>query len=78
MANQPHTIDGDVLKTRRDTEPSFVNRLSRHLAWHLARRFVLEHPLLSAQLGFDAVKEAARFTLAERLQRSARDQDDSP
>lgn len=64
-------------KAPGESEPPFLNRLSRHLAWHLARRFLLQHPLLSAQLGLAAVKEAARFAIAEKWDRT-KDRDDSP
>jgi hypothetical protein len=54
-----------------------MNRLARHLAWHVERRFLLQHPLLSVRIGFDAAREAARFTIADKFGRT-KNRDDEP
>ena len=75
-AKQVRIIEGGLGRAPHHAEPAFLERLSRHVAWHLARRFLVKHPLLSAQLGLEAVKEATRFTLTDRLDRRAKDRDD--
>ena len=75
-ATQPRIIDADIGNARHKPESAFLERLARHVAWNLARRFLVKHPLISAQLGLEAVKEATRYSLAETLQRRTRDRDD--
>lgn len=75
-AKQVLIIGGELGRAPHQVEPTFLERLSRHVAWHLARRFIVKHPLLSAQLGVEAVKEATRFTITDRLDRRAKDRDD--
>jgi hypothetical protein len=64
---QVHVIDAEVV--RGQDEPAFMARLTRHLAWHLVRQFVLKHPLLTAQVGLSAVKEATGFAISEQLKK---------
>ena len=65
MGHQVHVIDAEVI--RKDEEPAFMARLTRHLAWYLVRQFVLKYPLLTAQVGLSAVKEATRFAITEQF-----------
>jgi hypothetical protein len=70
-------IDGEAVGIRNG-EPNFRTRLGKHLSAYLLKRFLVEHPLLSAQLGFSAVREGVRFVLAERAIRSMKQPREPP
>jgi hypothetical protein len=77
-AAHARVIEGELAGAPHNSEPAFLSRLSHHLAWYLARRFLLQHPVLAAQLGLVAMKEAARFTIADKLEHRAKRRDDNP
>ena len=68
-------IEGDILRENARPKTGFLFRLERHLTWYLLRRFLIEHPILSAQLAASAAREAARFAMREKLDSRARDRD---
>lgn len=58
-------IEGETYPPDEKSEPSFLSKLERHLAWHLVRLFLMKHPIVAAQLGFSAFNEAARLLAGE-------------